>query len=83
MTTKALSKLGFNADVFLGLYDDNKYVYQLKQEFNQERMPALTLDGFNYLITKGTKEEITQALNGRRMSGDQRTELTKILAKNG
>lgn len=25
-TTKALSKLGFNADVFLGEWDDNKYV---------------------------------------------------------
>jgi len=24
--TKALSKLGFNADIFLGKYDDNKYV---------------------------------------------------------
>ena len=26
LTTKALSKLGFNADIFLGLWDDNKYV---------------------------------------------------------
>jgi hypothetical protein len=25
-TTKALSKLGFNADIFLGEWDDNKYV---------------------------------------------------------
>lgn len=24
--TKALSKLGFNADIFLGMYDDNRYV---------------------------------------------------------
>ena len=28
--TKGLSKLGLNADVFLGLFDDNKYVNQLK-----------------------------------------------------
>ena len=28
--TKGLSKLGFNADVFLGKFDDNKYVNQLK-----------------------------------------------------
>ena len=27
--TKGLSKLGFNADVFLGKFDDNKYVNQL------------------------------------------------------
>lgn len=31
--TKALSHLGFSADVFLGLYDDNKYVARLKSEF--------------------------------------------------
>lgn len=33
VTTKALSKLGFNADVFMGLYDDNRYVNQMKEEF--------------------------------------------------
>lgn len=31
--TKALSQLGFNADVFLGRFDDNKYVEQMKREF--------------------------------------------------
>ncbi len=31
--TKALSKLGFNADIFMGLYDDNRYVQQMKEEF--------------------------------------------------
>ncbi len=30
--TKALSMLGFSADVFLGLYDDNKYVNDLRQK---------------------------------------------------
>lgn len=34
ITTKALSKLGFNADVFLGMYDNNRYVMDLKEEFN-------------------------------------------------
>lgn len=37
MTTKALSKLGFNADVFLGYYDDNKYVAKMNEEFNSPR----------------------------------------------
>jgi len=32
LTTKALSKLGFNSDVFEGKFDDNKYVQQLKAE---------------------------------------------------
>ena len=31
--TKALSHLGFNADVFLGKFDDNKYVAQVQAEF--------------------------------------------------
>jgi len=29
--TKGLSKLGFNADVFLGLWDDNRYVEKMKE----------------------------------------------------
>ena len=35
LTTKALSKLGFNGDVFMGMFDDNKYVNSLKEK--QER----------------------------------------------
>lgn len=31
--TKALSRLGFNADVFMGLYDDQKYVESMKRKF--------------------------------------------------
>lgn len=34
--TKLLSHLGFNADVFLGQFDDNKYVQGLKKEKDQE-----------------------------------------------
>jgi len=33
---KCLSLLGFSADVYLGLYDDNKYVTDLRREFEQE-----------------------------------------------
>ena len=32
LITKCLSRLGFNADVFLGKFDDNKYVAELKRE---------------------------------------------------
>ncbi len=31
--TKALSQLGFSADIFMGRYDDNKYVAELRGEF--------------------------------------------------
>ena len=44
MLTKSLSKLGFNADVFLGKYDDNKYVRQIELEFSEQKQkPKLTL----------------------------------------
>ena len=36
--TKALSKLGFNADIFMGKYDDNRYVEQMEKEFAPEPM---------------------------------------------
>lgn len=34
--TKGLSKLGFNADVFEGKFDDNKYVTEMKTKFAGE-----------------------------------------------
>ena len=37
--TKALSKLGFNADVFMGLYDDHKYVQMMTEEFKEKEVP--------------------------------------------
>ena len=36
--TKSLSHLGFNADVFLGKFDDNKYVAELIQKKNNIKM---------------------------------------------
>lgn len=41
--TKALSKLGFNADVFMGKFDDLRYVDEMKNEFApvKNRLPAL------------------------------------------
>ena len=32
-TTKALSGLGFSADIFLGMYEDNKYFAEIQKEF--------------------------------------------------
>lgn len=34
--TKALSKLGFNSDIFLGQYDDMRYVQEITNEFAQK-----------------------------------------------
>jgi len=34
--TKAISKLGFNADIFMGKFDDVRYVQEMNEEFNPE-----------------------------------------------
>lgn len=39
--TKAISKLGFNADIFLGKFDDQRYLDDLKNEFQQEENKRL------------------------------------------
>ena len=38
LTTKALSKLGFNADVFMGKYDDVKYMNDIIKEFQEQEI---------------------------------------------
>lgn len=38
--SKCLSLLGFSADIHLGLYDDNKYVAELRREFAPEDKPS-------------------------------------------
>lgn len=35
LITKALSRLGFNADVFMGKFDDNRYVQAMTKKFEQ------------------------------------------------
>jgi hypothetical protein len=40
--TKGLSVLGFNADVFLGLWDDNKYVQEQQRQEQEERDAQLS-----------------------------------------
>lgn len=57
--TKALSHLGFNADVFLGLFDDSKYVNQLRNEFAGH---APDQDGVERLIIMIEGCETVQAL---------------------
>ena len=44
--TKALSKIGFNADVFMGLYDDHKYVAMMQDEFKEKDHPTANDEGW-------------------------------------
>jgi hypothetical protein len=57
-TTKALSWLGFSADVFLGLYDDNKYVNDRKQEFSSRITPV---SGALALLSKEDQQKAKDA----------------------
>ena len=53
--TKCLSYLGFNADIFLGKFDDNKYVESMDNEFRaenaNEEAPKLTNDQLGLVNT--------------------------------
>lgn len=44
--TKLLSQLGFNADVFLGKFDDQKYVDQMKAEFAEKVEVPASVEAF-------------------------------------
>ena len=61
--TKAISKLGFNADIFLGLFDDVKYLTDVTKEFADKTAPIKLSDkAITDLIAKG-KTEIEKYLN--------------------
>ena len=54
--TKVLSKMGFNADIFMGRYDDTKYVNEMKEEFAPKRMTAK--EAVSKLETAKTVDEL-------------------------
>jgi len=62
--SKCLSLIGFSADVHLGLYDDNKYVADLRQQFgtekNAKREEAGKADGNT--ITPSQAKEVSDLL---------------------
>lgn len=55
--TKAISKLGFNADIFMGLFDDVKYLSEVTKEFAEKQAPIkLSEKAIDDLISKGSTE---------------------------
>jgi len=80
MTTKALSKLGFNTDVFMGLFDDNKYINQMNQEFNKP--PVITQEQVLELVALIEKAgtDTHKLLTG--LKWDSLSGLEEILASN-
>lgn len=61
--TKALSKLGFNADVFMGRYDDVKYLNEVTKEFTK-LVEQPTKDGIIILIDKAKESKDLSDIKG-------------------
>ena len=59
--TKALSHLGFNADVFLGKFDDNKYVAEVAQEFRSADAHSAADDAKAKLMACATLPALAEA----------------------
>jgi len=55
--TKALSKLGFNADVFMGKFDDSRYVAQMEEEFSDVK-PADAIDSLEMASDLETLQKV-------------------------
>jgi len=94
LLTKALSKLGFNADIFLGKFDDNKYVAQMKEEFREKVIGEISGEevdmgkvkrAVNYIktiIDADIEEELrTEKLqqSGEKLDDDERMQVDKLL----
>jgi len=65
--TKAFSHLGFNADVFLGKFDDNKYVQERSIEVEKEEVLAGVrpeeISEYNYALDSGDAVLLVDFLN--------------------
>lgn len=71
--TKGLSKLGFNADVFLGLWDDNKYVNSVKADAvkaSEVQEPAKAIKPANVVDIKAEVIKLKRKANEFAKKGD-------------
>ena len=74
--SKCLSLIGFSADVHLGLYDDNKYVADLRKEFGTDK------NAKSENKPEGKREEAGKAegkVNGNTLTPDQAREVSDLL----
>lgn len=78
--TKALSKLGFNADIFLGKFDDVRYVQEMTEEFNKDSKTKQNLSNEEYLNLqkKANYKHIDTYLSIREVTSEQRKALLKL-----
>jgi len=81
--TKGLSKLGFNADVFMGLFDDNKYVAKVNKQFsangkddNWLKNVKTAMDGLSDRDKRSVEESIK---NGKLSSSNYKPAIKRII----
>ena len=71
--TKAISKLGFNADIFMGKYDDTRYLAEITKEFAEPiKLPVLNEKQISKVLDGGV-EEIRKYL---KLNDDKKISLT-------
>lgn len=63
--TKGLSWLGFSADVFMGRFDDQKYIQKLQQEKRAEQMRLERGRREGLELASGAQQETIQKLAGQ------------------
>ena len=78
--TKAISKLGFNADIFLGKFDDVRYLNEVKEEFKPKvEKPTLPNDRFLKAVQAINDKKITKdSLNKFALTTQQLTVLKEL-----
>jgi hypothetical protein len=86
VTTKALSKLGFNADVFLGLYDNPEYMRTLHEENKQpepqkepEKLTNDKLKAMLEAIGNGHKDVVVERLSNYNLTKVQQGKIDKAI----
>jgi len=76
--TKGLSKLGFNADIFLGMWDDNRYVNQVTEKFKTKAVLTQTqLEAMTKAIVAGKGDVVKSKMGDYSITKEQSLELKK------
>jgi hypothetical protein len=83
--TKAISKLGFNADIFMGKFDDVRYVEEMKKEFQEQpsqeqQAENLRLNAIKKILLECESEDILKEQYLKLSANDKKT-FAKIVAE--
>lgn len=82
--TKAISKLGFNADIFMGKFDDVRYVEEMKKEFTPpepvKEIPLLSYENFVKAMESGEKGILAtlKAIKAKKLKAEVSSETNLI-----